>query len=59
MTVVKVLSTNKAYRTYTGTSTEVINALDTDRIPMSNVISVYWDATANKAVAVVHKGSRS
>ena len=55
MAVTKVLSTNSRYRTYTGTATEVINALDTDSIPMSNVINVFWDATATKVVAVVHK----
>ena len=55
MTVTKDLSTNNKYRTYTGTAAEVIDALDTDSIPMSNVINIIWDSNANKVVAFAHK----
>ncbi|MHA1408887.1 MAG: hypothetical protein ACTSQY_00965 [Candidatus Odinarchaeia archaeon] len=50
MAVTKTSSTTSGYIAYTGTLSEVINALAADKVPIRNVI-IYYNGTNITAVA--------
>ena len=56
MAVVKVIAAQSSYRTYAGTSTEVITALAADGIPGSAVVDIVYNPDLGIYVAFVRKG---
>ena len=48
MTVTKTATYSSGWVTLAGTLAEVMVQLNTDGITKSRIVSVFWDATANK-----------
>lgn len=59
MAVSKSVCTNTSYGGtviyYTGTLYEIMGSLAADKIPASNVISIYYDSTAATHILVARK----